>query len=207
VLGEQGADYIQRMQNAAQRMRTLIQDLLAFSRVATQTRPFSATDLKSIVQEVLSDLEVRIREVNAQIHVADLPTIDADPMQMRQLFQNLIGNALKFQRPEVVPDINIAWEAVSVPLTTDNSQAQPGIRLSIADNGIGFDTKYLDRIFKVFQRLHGRNEYEGTGIGLAICAKIIERHGGQITAQSTPDQGATFLISLPYTQAVPGEAP
>jgi PAS domain S-box-containing protein len=207
VLGEQGADYIQRMQNAAQRMRILIQDLLLFSRVATQTRPFIATDLKSIVQEVLSDLEVRIREVNAQIHVADLPAIDADPMQMRQLFQNLIGNALKFQRPGVVPDINIAWEAVSVPLTTDNSQAQPGIRLSIADNGIGFDTKYLDRIFKVFQRLHGRNEYEGTGIGLAICAKIIERHGGQITAQSTPDQGATFLISLPYAQAVPGEAP
>jgi light-regulated signal transduction histidine kinase (bacteriophytochrome) len=205
ALGEQGTDYIQRMQNAAGRMRGLIQDLLAFSRVSSQSRSFIATDLNTVVQAVLSDLEVQIQELKAEIKVADLPTIEADATQMRQLCQNLIGNALKFHRPDIAPVVNIAWEPTSITLSADQSLAVPGIRLAIADNGIGFDTQYLDRIFKVFQRLHGRTEYKGTGIGLAVCAKIVEGHGGQITAQSIPNQGATFFVTLPCSQSALGE--
>jgi PAS domain S-box-containing protein len=205
ALGEQGTDYIQRMQNAAGRMRGLIQDLLAFSRVSSQSRSFIATDLNTVVQAVLSDLEVQIQELKAEIKVADLPTIEADATQMRQLCQNLIGNALKFHRPDIAPVVNIGWEPTSITLSADQSLAVPGIRLAIADNGIGFDTQYLDRIFKVFQRLHGRTEYKGTGIGLAVCAKIVEGHGGQITAQSIPNQGATFFVTLPCSQSALGE--
>lgn len=206
ILGEQGADYLQRMQNAAQRMRTLIQDLLAFSRVGTQGQSFCATDLTAIVQEVLADLEIPIRETNAQIEVAALPTLEADPMQMRQLFQNLISNALKFQPPHHVPQVNIGWEPASLaeePITDIEPQA---IRLAVTDNGIGFDTKYLDRIFKVFQRLHSRNDYAGTGIGLAICAKIVERHGGHISADSQPNHGATFFVTLPRLHSQIGDS-
>ncbi len=197
TLDEQGHDYLARMQNAAGRMRTLIQDLLAFSRVTTQSRGFTALSLSALLQEVLGDLEVRIQETNAQVTVSDLPTLEADALQMRQLFQNLIGNALKFQPPGVAPIVQIECKQETF---AESQEAQSFCCITVADNGIGFDEKYLDRIFKVFQRLHGRNEYEGTGIGLAVCAKIVERHGGQLTAQSAPDQGATFMITLPLQQ-------
>lgn len=197
TLDEQGHDYLARMQNAAGRMRTLIQDLLAFSRVTTQSREFTALSLSPLLQEVLGDLEVRIQETNAQVIVSDLPTLEADALQMRQLFQNLIGNALKFQPPGVAPIVKIGCSQETL---AESPEAQSFCCITVSDNGIGFDEKYLDRIFKVFQRLHGRNEYEGTGIGLAVCAKIVERHGGQLTAQSAPDQGATFMIKLPLQQ-------
>lgn len=177
---------LDRMIAAAGRMRTLINDLLAFSRVTSMAKPFVPVDLGLTLKEVLSDLEARTRDTKGRIEVCDLPTIDADPMQIRQLLQNLISNALKFHLPGVAPIIKISGE-----------NGGPNYQLSITDNGIGFDEKYLDRIFTMFQRLHGRNEYEGTGMGLAICRKIVERHSGQIKARSAPGAGSTFTITLP----------
>ena len=193
-IGEVGTDYLSRMLNAAGRMRQLIDDLLAFSRVTSKGQPFGSVDLQDVIEGVLADLEIRILQTNATVEVGDLPTIDADPLQMRQLFQNLIGNALKFQTPGVPPVVRVSAKLVA----GENPQCE----LSFADNGIGFDTKYLDRIFQVFQRLHGRGEYEGTGVGLAICRKIVERHGGTITATSTPTEGATFIVVLPVHQSL-----
>ena len=202
VLTEQGRDYLQRMQNAAQRMQALINDLLTLSRVTTRALPFVTTKLTQVVQEVLSDLEVSIQKADGRIEVGELPILEADPIQMRQLLQNLIGNALKFYREEEPPVIKI----YSRPLTDwEQRPAQELNRIErcqifIEDNGIGFDEKYLDRIFNAFQRLHSRSEYEGTGMGLAICRKIVERHDGTITAQSLPSRGATFIITLPLQQ-------
>ena len=191
-LGERGQDYLRRMQNAAERMQGLIKDLLAYSRITTKTQPFVATDLNLIVKEVLSDLETAIEQTKGQVRLDRLPTIEADPLQMRQLFQNLIGNALKFHLPEQAPIITISQKMLP--------DSESIIELQIEDNGIGFDEKYLDRIFTPFQRLHGRSEYEGTGMGLAICRKIVERHGGRLTAESSLGQGATFTIFLPRIQ-------
>jgi len=188
-------DTLNRMVAAAGRMRTLINDLLAFSRVTSMAKPFVMVNLNLIVKEVLSDLEARMGETKGLVEVCDLPTIDADPMQMYQLLQNLIGNGLKFHAPGVTPLITITCE-----------NGGPNYRLSVKDNGIGFDEKYVDRIFTVFQRLHGRKEYEGTGIGLAICRKIAERHGGQIEAHSAPGAGSTFTVTLPMKQTN-GETP
>jgi PAS domain S-box-containing protein len=195
ALDEQGRDYLDRMLNAAKRMQSLIQDLLRFARISSQAHPFLPVDLAQVTREVLSDLEVRIAETNAQVEVGDLPVIDADAMQMRQLLQNLIGNALKFHQKGQAPAIRVYADNLAFPQAGD-----PMLRLVVKDNGIGFDEKYLDRIFTVFQRLHGRTEYEGTGVGLAICRKIAQRHGGDITARSIPGQGASFLIALPFRQ-------
>jgi len=192
-LGADERDTLDRMIAAALRMRTLINDLLTFSRVTSMAKPFSKVDLNLMVKESLSDLENRLLETKGRVEVGDLPVIEADPMQVRQLLQNLIGNGLKFHRPGVAPVISISGE-----------NGGPNLRLAIADNGIGFDEKYLDRIFTVFQRLHGRKEYEGTGIGLAICRKIAARHGGAITARSTPGAGATFIVTLPMEQSREG---
>ena len=211
-LGPDGRDYVDRMHAAAARMQTLINDLLSFSRVTTKAQPFTPVNLNDIVREVLSDLEARIESSGGRVEVGDLPTIDADPVQMRQLFQNLIANALKFRRPEAAPVVQVtAGVPTSVgmsPAASDGEASHtPRVEIRIADNGIGFEEKYLDRIFNVFQRLHGRDQYEGTGIGLAVCRKIVERHGGTITATSRPGEGATFLISLPATHAPePGES-
>jgi len=201
-LGDDGHDYLERMLNAAQRMQTLINDLLTFSRVTTKAQPFSKVDLTLVAGEVLSDLEVRIEQTGATVELSDLPVIDADPLQMRQLLQNLIANALKFQKPDQGPVIKIFSESHSnsaegATWTLSNSEV---LQLSVADNGIGFDEKYLDRIFTVFQRLHGRNTYEGTGVGLAVCRRIVERHNGSITARSQPGRGATFIVKLPVNQ-------
>jgi signal transduction histidine kinase len=203
VLGTRGRDYLERMQQAAARMQTLITDLLAFSRVTTQAQPFGPVDLTRVAQEVIDDLEVHLDQVGGRVGVEVLPTIDADPLQMRQLLQNLLGNALKFHRPEVPPAVTISSGSIPPPATEDAEPAAPPrwCQLIVADNGIGFDEKYLDRIFAPFQRLHGRSEYDGTGIGLAVCRKIAERHGGSITAHSAPGQGATFLVTLPITHA------
>jgi PAS domain S-box-containing protein len=192
-LGDQGKDYLDRMLSSAARMSQLINDLLTFSRVTTKSQPFAPADLSAVAAGVLSDLEVRITQTGGAVDVGPLPTIDADPLQMRQLLQNLIANALKFHRAGVPPVVTVRGEV-------QQTGGRPTCRLTISDNGIGFDEKYLDRIFQVFQRLHGRYEYEGTGVGLAICRKIVERHGGEITATSVPDQGATFIITLPVHQ-------
>ena len=190
-LDERARDYLDRMQNAASRMRGLINDLLTFSRVTTRAQPFTPVDLNEVVEEVISDLEIRIQELHGEVEVGDLPTIDAEPTQMRQLFQNLIGNGLKFHREDVPPVVEVEGE-----LTQDET-GEEVCRLRVKDNGIGFDEKYLDRIFTIFQRLHARGEYAGTGVGLALCSKIVRRHGGDITAESEPGQGATFIVTLP----------
>jgi len=197
-LDERGQDYLARMQNAAVRMRTLIIDLLAFSRVTTQARPFTPVNLNKVVAGVWADLETVVEAVQGEVAALDLPTIDADEMQMRQLLQNLISNGLKFYKPGERPSLTIS--AQLLPAQEDDKQM---VEISVADNGIGFEEKYLDRIFEVFQRLHGREAYEGTGIGLAVCRKIVERHQGCITARSQPGEGATFIVQLPLKQEVP----
>jgi PAS domain S-box-containing protein len=192
VLPPESADYLDRMQNAAARMQTLINDLLTFSRVISRTEPFVSVDLAQLTREVLGDLEVRIEKTEATVEVGELPKIEADPMQIRQLLQNLIGNALKFHLPGAKPKVQVRGEIL--PGTFAEG---PVCLLTVQDNGIGFDEKYLDKIFAVFQRLHGRQEYEGTGIGLAVCRRIVDRHKGSITAKSKPGEGATFIIHLP----------
>ncbi len=202
ALTEQGRDYLDRMQNAAGRMQTLIDDLLMLSRITTKAQPFVSVDLAQVIQEVLSDLEVRIDETKGQVEVGSLPTIEADSLQMRQLLQNLIGNALKFHPKTEPPKVRIFSQLLNdeEQQPTGNSITPTHCQIVVEDNGIGFDEKYLDRIFNVFQRLQGRSEYEGTGMGLAICRKIAERHGGSLTAESTPGQGATFIVTLPIKQ-------
>ena len=194
-MNEEAQDYLARMQNAARRMHTLINDLLTFSRVTTKAQPFVKTDLDSIANDVIDDLEVRLQQTGGRVDVLELPTIEADPLQMRQLLQNLIGNALKFHRGGVAPIIKVSGH-----LNTEgkkNRRSNGLCEIRVEDNGIGFDEKYLDRIFTPFQRLHGRGEYEGTGIGLAVCRKIVERHGGTLTATSRSGEGSTFIVTLP----------
>jgi PAS domain S-box-containing protein len=191
-LGTGGREYLERMQGAAGRMQILIEDLLAFSRVTTRARAFVLVDLSQIVQEVVSDLEAHVEQTGGCVEVGELPAIEADLTQMRQLLQNLIGNALKFHGEGEAPVIKVQ---------SRESEDVRHCQITIEDNGIGFDDKYLDRIFTVFRRLHGRGEYEGTGIGLAICRKIAERHSGSITATSTPGRGSTFIITLPFKQS------
>ena len=158
-------------------------------------------NLDVVSQEVVSDLEVHIQETGAKVEVADLPTIEADPTQMRQIFQNLIGNALKYRREAVAPVIQISAEVLDGVAGPANGTPDKLCRIRIEDNGIGFEPEFADRIFGIFQRLHGRGEYEGTGVGLAICRKIAERHGGTITAQAQPGEGATFTVTLPVQRA------
>jgi two-component system, LuxR family, sensor kinase FixL len=191
ALGPEGVDYLGRMQNAAARMQVLIQDLLTLSRVASNSKPYTSVDLNDAAAMVVSDLELRIRDCQGRVEIGTLPVIWGDRGQMAQLFQNLIGNGLKFHRPGQSPVVNVRSELQK--LATGHLMWW----ITVEDNGIGFDEKYCDRIFQIFQRLHGRNEYEGTGIGLAICRKIVERHGGSITATSSPGAGAKFLITLP----------
>ncbi|MGH7195427.1 MAG: ATP-binding protein [Candidatus Saccharimonadales bacterium] len=196
-----GHDYLNRMLSAASRMNVLIEDLLSFSRVATKAQPFALVNLNTIAEEVIGDLETRLLESRGRVELAKLPTISADATQMRQLLQNLIANSLKFARPGVNPIVKVYSQNIQ-----DDNGKITDYQLFVSDNGIGFDEKYLDRIFTVFQRLHGRETYEGTGIGLAVCRKIAERHGGQITASSRPGQGACFIITLPINPK-PKEVP
>lgn len=193
ALGEQGKEYLERIVNAVARMRTLINDLLAFSRITLKGQPFARVDLQAVAREVVSDLEILIQQSAGRVEVGPMPTIQADPLQMRQLFQNLIGNALKFHRPDAPPVVRVsAFEVFG-----EDKKNPIAFELRFADDGIGFEEIYLERIFQVFQRLHGRSEYDGTGMGLAICRKIVERHSGRITATSEPGKGSTFSITLP----------
>jgi signal transduction histidine kinase len=198
-----GKAYIERMRNAATRMRILIDDLLTFSRVTTKAAPFAQIDLNAIVHQVIDDVEPRLQATHGTIEAHPLPIIEADAGQMHQMLQNLIVNALKFHRPDVPPIVRVfaeTRETSSVELKENSQATEQYCLLSIEDNGIGFDEKYLDRIFTVFQRLHGKSDYEGTGIGLAVVRKIVERHGGTITASSSVGKGTTFIITLPITQ-------
>jgi signal transduction histidine kinase len=198
VLPEEGQMFVDRMQSAANRMRQLINDLLSYSRVTTAAAPFTKVSLNDVLSGVLSDLQIRIEETNATVEVSELPSIEADAMQMRQLFQNLIGNAIKFRKKDVDPVVKINAELTQ---THDLPVSGPAVIITIADNGIGFEQQFKEQIFVIFQRLHSRTEYEGTGIGLATCRKIVERHLGMIDALGRPGEGSTFVITFPLSQS------
>ena len=199
VIDERGRDYLARMLNAAERMSMLISDLLAFSRVSTRGKDFDDVNLKTAVESILGDLEIAITEKSAQINVGDLPTVRGDKSQLEQVFLNLLSNALKFQSEGVTPVVNVSAQDATEEETKDLllSEEYEWTKITVSDNGIGFDQSFAEKIFAPFQRLHGRSEYKGTGIGLAVCRRIVERHNGQITATSAPGKGVTFSIIMP----------
>lgn len=201
-----GIEYINRMQQSAGRMSTLIKDLLAYARISTRQETANPVSLDEVVQAILLDLDLVIEEVQAVVTSSGLPTIQGDRSQLEQLFQNLLSNALKFRRKDgsgqfIPPRVQLTAQRISaadLPVAVKPvRQAAAYHRVNVVDNGIGFDQRYTDRIFQVFQRLHNRTEYTGTGIGLAICQKVITNHGGAITALSEPGQGATFTVYFP----------
>ncbi len=185
-LNERGRNYLQRMRSAAERMHAMVEGLLKLSRVTIQGQPFVRVNLSQVCSEVLSDLEDQIRRTNGKLDFSPLTTVDGDPLQLRQLMQNLIGNALKYHPPEKPPEVKVYAKQLS-----------DKIQIFVEDKGIGFEQKDAARIFQPFERLVGRSQYEGSGMGLAICRRIVERHGGQITARSQPGLGTTFTVTLP----------
>lgn len=198
--GDPALDSVNRIVDASRRMSSLINDLLSYSRLSINSF-FRKTNLRDVVNEIVSDLEIRIEEKKATINVGAMPEIDAIPGQIRQMFQNLIGNSLKFSSADVPPVIDITAQLVT-QRSSESDVAEDGkyCKIIVTDNGIGFDEKYKEKIFTIFQRLNNKEEYEGTGIGLAIVKKIVDKHNGLITAQSAPDRGATFTIILPVEQ-------
>lgn len=190
VFDEDARKYLDRMQHSASRMQLLIQDILTFSKVSLAKKEFVKTDLNLVLDEVISGMDLTIREKQAQFVMNKLPDLKVNPNLIRPLFSNIINNALKYSRQEVIPVIKIYSN------TSDHTDKNY-CRIIFEDNGIGFDQKYADQIFDMFKRLHPQNEYEGTGIGLALCKKIIEEHGGFISAKGNPGVGATFILSFP----------
>ncbi|AUD03317.1 PAS domain-containing sensor histidine kinase [Spirosoma pollinicola] len=209
-LDESSQDMIARMQKAAQRMSELIRDLLDYSRVSTRRAPFEAVPLTKLITDIRDTLFVAIEESGGRIDYGELPVVYGDKTQLEQLFQNLLSNAIKFRRSGVVPYVQITSRCLSITnlpdlvagqvraaTRSDSSTSRLFHEINITDNGIGFEEKYLDRIFQVFQRLHSKSHYPGTGVGLAICRKVIENHGGVLTASSQPDIGTTFSVYIP----------
>ena len=201
-ISEEGLDYINRMQNASERMQTLIDDLLTFSRVTRTDEGYVEVDLYDQLQKIIEDLEYTIEKKNATIDLMVNHNIVAIPGQIRQLFQNLISNAIKFTKPDVAPIVQIKTEILK-----GEDIEQEGLdnhkeycKITVNDNGIGFDQQYADKIFELFQRLHTRNEYQGTGIGLAVCKKIVDKHNGTINVSSKINEGTLFTIILPINQ-------
>jgi PAS domain S-box-containing protein len=194
-LGEDADEFIGFAVDGAQRMQELINDLLTYSRVGTRGLELQAVDLSQVVDQVVTDLAAATAEAQASVTRDTLPTVLGDPIQLRQLFQNLIANGIKFRRPGQPPLVHVS--AI---------QAGGAWQFSVSDNGIGIEPQYQERIFALFQRLHSRAEYPGTGIGLAICKKIVERHGGQIRVDSEPGRGTTCVVRLPMTPVRKGDA-
>jgi signal transduction histidine kinase len=191
-------DLIGRMQQSAKRMSQLIRDLLDYSRISTQKDLFAQVDLNIILTDIQSDLEVRIRDAKAVVQIDSLPIVQGSAVQLQQLFQNLLSNAIKFGRKSQTPVVQIKCQpASSEQLPTDLSADRAYWQLTVTDNGIGFDSQYAERIFQVFQRLHAKTQFAGTGVGLAICRKVVENHSGYIQANSVQGQGATFTVWLP----------
>lgn len=200
-LDQTGQDYIGRMQAASGRMQNLIEDLLAFSRITRSSELPGKVDLKKMFEEISDDLSDQITRENASLEFEKIPAVLGVKGQIQRLFQNLVSNAIKFRKPGVNPSIKITGEKLSAMEVTKEFALNPRyknyVKIIVADNGIGFDEKYTDQIFNVFQRLHGKNEFEGTGIGLAICKKIVSHHGGLITAKSKEGVGSEFIVILP----------
>jgi len=195
-LDAESEGYLQSISKAAGRMYRLLDLLMDYSRLDRGAAVFEKENLAEVVQTLREDLGNEIRQAGATLTVGELPRLPVISGQMSLVFQNLIGNGLKFQKPGESPVVKVSSEAV-----TPSDGAGAGWRITVEDNGIGFDEKYSERIFQIFQRLHGRNEYEGTGIGLAICRKIVERHGGVVAAHSSPGAGAKFVITLPERES------
>ena len=188
-LPTEAVDYLRRMRSSANRMSTLIEDLLEFSRVTTRPQAVQDVDLADVAREVVAaDLDGMIRSTRGRVTIGALGVVEADALQMRQLLQNLIANALKFHRANVAPEVHLRAAACDAP---------DWVAFEVSDNGIGFDERYAERIFRVFERLHPRDVYAGTGIGLALCRRIVERHNGSITAVGREGEGACFTVTLP----------
>lgn len=197
-LSSQAIQYLQKIISSSERMRILIHDILSFSRLSAKENKYKLTDIKLLVEELLKDFELLIQEKKAKFIIEDLPQIEVNPGQIRQVFQNIISNALKFSKKEVSPVIKI-WGQRICDNTFDSEPHSDGpyACIHIKDNGIGFNEKYMESVFTIFKRLHTKDKYEGTGIGLAITKRIIEKHNGQINARSAEGEGADFIIILP----------
>lgn len=212
-LSKEGRLYLSRIREVSGRMQNLINDILRFSKISVEKESFEAVDLGSVIKEVLSELEGVIREKEAEVVLDPLPILPANTVLMGPLFSNLISNALKYTRKGIRPQVRIRYEEAQVTVGTNGTGESNGSggreqitgfgRIYVEDNGIGFDQKYAEQIFDMFRRLHSNMEYEGTGIGLALCKKIVEMHKGFITALGRPGEGAVFIVSLPLQAPVP----
>lgn len=206
-LDERSHEYLDRILDAAKRMQHLLDDLLGYSRASGKPDSFRRVDIGRVAREVMIDLESHVERVGASVELGELPIIDADPMQMRQLLQNLIANALKFHKPGGKPNVKVWSRRLPGRTTVRGAPVGEKWEIGVEDDGIGFEEKYAERIFGMLQRLHGRTEYEGTGMGLAICRRIVERHDGELVARSTPGHGATFIATLPASRPKAGGSP
>lgn len=205
-LDNEGLLYIDKMQAACERMQNLINDILEFSKIAGSKDSLVYSDMNKVLEEVLSDMDLLIQEKNAVISMEPLPRLFVYPTLIKPLFVNIIGNALKYSRSNVAPVIKISSKIETPEISaSDGMPLKKYCRINIEDNGIGFEQRYAEQIFNMFKRLHGNSEYAGTGIGLAICKKIVEEHNGYISAKSVVDEGTTFTISMPVEVAFPGQ--
>jgi hypothetical protein len=198
-LDDEGRMYMQKMQNACERMQNLITDILTFSKISVSKDARVMTNMNHLLEEVISDLDMQIHEKNARVIIEPLPEVAVYPGLIKPLFHNLFSNSLKYCKKNIAPEIHVSAK-------TENSSginSQSFCRIQVKDNGVGFEQKYAEQIFTMFKRLHGNSEYAGTGIGLAICKKIAEEHQGFISAFGTPDVGATFTLSLPMRASEP----
>jgi light-regulated signal transduction histidine kinase (bacteriophytochrome) len=200
-LDDDGKANLIRIQKAAERMQNLITDILTFSKISSEKIEFMTSDLNKIVSEVITEMDEEVRAKAAKIQVSNLPVLQVNPGLIKPLFQNLIGNALKYCKKDTVPLINIKAD-VGLKHLTKGTETRNYCRIFIEDNGIGFDQRYAEEIFGMFKRLHRSSEFEGTGIGLALCKKIVEQHNGFISARSKVGEGSTFIISLPLQESL-----
>ncbi len=198
-------DHMEKIASTAARMRQLIDDLLAFSRLLLTRLTFTRVELGEVLRQVTTDLEGVISETGGSVVVGALPAIDGHSAQLLQLFTNLVANALKFHKPDAGARVTVASRSFEAPELANPHVMVPWCEITVRDDGIGFDSKYVDRIFKIFERLHSREAFEGTGIGLAICRRVVERHGGTLTANSAVGEGATFVVTLPLVQRAPAD--
>lgn len=197
AMDDESKMYINRIQHSAESMQNLIKDILTFSKISIEQEAFQETNLHTLLDEVLIDISGYIKEKNATIVVGELPTLQVNPGLIKPLFQNIIHNALKYSKKDVAPLIRVSSRHCTDEDNEQRAASKKYCRIYIEDNGIGFEQKYAEQIFGMFKRLHSKNDFEGTGIGLALCKKIVEEHGGFISAKSTVNEGSTFIISLP----------
>ncbi len=205
TLKGEGTDFVERIMKASERMRVLIKNILSFSRSAANSDAFEETNLNLLLEGILSDLEISVQQKNAIVHIGPLPTLKIIPGQFRQLFQNLIINSLKFCKEDQPPEIHIYAEQIKglqIPGIKNDLYHDDYYNIYIKDNGIGFEQKYAQDIFTLFKRLNSYDKFEGTGIGLSICKKIVEQHNGSISASSIVNEGTTFIISLPVKETI-----